>query len=82
MDVVSGLGESLRMEWSGDIDLNDGKLQQQYTTYKNDLLFIEGLGCTDKKKLQDGLHSLSANLIKDLEFITTSKLLNHDYYCV
>lgn len=24
-DLVSGLGESIRGEWSGDVDLNDGK---------------------------------------------------------
>ena len=34
VDVVEGLGESTRMEWSGDVDLDDGQLQQQYEAYK------------------------------------------------
>lgn len=30
VDLVPGLGESMRREWSGDVDLNDGSLQEQY----------------------------------------------------
>ena len=29
-DLLSGLGESVKGEWSGDIDLNDGSIQQLY----------------------------------------------------
>ena len=32
-DVVSGLGESVKGEWSGNIDLNDGKLKSLYDQY-------------------------------------------------
>ena len=31
VDVLPGLGESMRMEWSGDVDLNDGALQRQHS---------------------------------------------------
>ena len=31
-DVIAGLTESMRLEWS-DVDLNDGRLQKQYDEY-------------------------------------------------
>ena len=34
VDVVSGLGESIRGQWSGDVDLNDGSLNSLYCKYK------------------------------------------------
>ena len=40
VDVLPGLGESMRMEWSGDVDLNDGSLQRQYDAYIQRLDFI------------------------------------------
>ena len=32
-DVVKGLWQSANGEWSGDVDLNDGKLHQQFATF-------------------------------------------------
>ena len=32
-DIVSGLAESVRDVWNGDVDLNDGSLQHQYQRY-------------------------------------------------
>ena len=29
-DVIPGLTESVRLEWSGDVDLGDGSLQKQH----------------------------------------------------
>lgn len=39
-DIISGLKESAKLEWSGDIDLNDGKLQEQYQAYREHLAFL------------------------------------------
>ena len=49
VDVVAGLGESLRLQWSGYVDLCDGELQTQYQLYRNRLAspcfnFISSVG--------------------------------------
>ena len=43
-DIVKGLWQSVAGEWSGDIDLNDGKLQQQYCRYKQKIDVIDSIG--------------------------------------
>lgn len=43
-DVVTGLGESVSNLWSGDVDLNDGKLNEMYDIYSKRLSFIASLG--------------------------------------
>lgn len=43
VDLVPGVGKSMR-EWSGDVDLNDGSLQEQYNAYIQRLDFIKNLG--------------------------------------
>ncbi len=79
VDLQSGLGESMRKKWSGDLDLNDGKLQKQYASYMEELSFIQNHDVTDKKKLLDNLCTLSANIIQHREFVTESKLFNVNY---
>ena len=37
VDVVKGLGESMKGDWSGDVDLNDGKLDLLYQEYRRRL---------------------------------------------
>ena len=44
----TSLSESTRMVWSGDVDLNDDKLQQAYDQYKQELDFIAGLGLSER----------------------------------
>ena len=34
-DVSKGLWESVSGEWAGDVDLNDGKLQQAYEQHQD-----------------------------------------------
>ena len=43
-DIVKGLKESTKLQWSGDVDLNDGSLQEQYETYGKHLEFVKKLG--------------------------------------
>ena len=43
-DLIEGLGESTRLDWSGDIDMNDGELQKLYKAYRERLDLIDGLG--------------------------------------
>ena len=41
--IVSGLGESVNGVWSGDVDLNDSKLQELYQEYKGQRELINSL---------------------------------------
>lgn len=43
-DLVTGLQESVKSKWYGDVDLNNGKLQVQYTAYKALLAFLFCVG--------------------------------------
>jgi len=43
-DIVKGLWQSIAGEWSGDVDLNDRKLQQQYCNYKLRMEVINSIG--------------------------------------
>ena len=43
VDLLSGLGESVTGEWSGDVDLNDGSTQQLYKSYRKQLDFLDGI---------------------------------------
>ena len=61
----------MRMEWSGDVDLNDGALQQQYASYISRLKFIQGIGLGGNQ-LQD-LLSLHELLESDLTVTSTCK---------
>ena len=36
-DLVSGLAESVSEIWHGDVDLNNGELEAQYTAYQSRL---------------------------------------------
>ena len=42
-DIVAGLTESMRLEWGGDVDLGDRKLQQHYKTYLSRLTLAKGI---------------------------------------
>lgn len=44
VDVVSGLSESSHMEWSGDVDLNNGSIEEMHQAYINRLKFIDNVG--------------------------------------
>lgn len=48
VDVVKGLWESTLGEWSGDADLNDGKLAGMYASYKQRLSTASQLGLDER----------------------------------
>jgi len=69
-DVVKGLWQSASGEWAGDVDLNDGKLQQQYRKYKLRMEEIDSIGLN--KPLAETRFKLSHELVvvrNDLEFV-------------
>ena len=55
----AGIRTSMKNEWSGDVDMGDGKLDKEHTKYVNRLQEIDGLTCSDledeKKKLIEDL---------------------------
>ena len=54
-DVIAGLTESMRLEWSGDVDLNDGRLQKQYDEYMKRVNLVQHinrqLSATEERRL-------------------------------
>lgn len=81
-DLVAGLSESVKMQWSGDVDLDDNKLQESYEEYMEELDFIHGLGLEDRKSLDvivlDLVH-IKGNLLRDIEFTQAG---TYATYCV
>lgn len=73
-DVVSGLTESMKLEWNGDVDLGDGSVQKQHDDYVKHINLVNCIDrqlCDMKKReatIQD-LHSLKQSLQSDLSFI-------------
>lgn len=63
-DLISGLGESMRLQWSGDVDLNTGSLQQFYQSYRSLLDFVSSLHIT-----AEHLKKCSSILLQEKEFL-------------
>lgn len=76
VDVVSGLEESMRLEWHGDIDLADGKLQRQYQAYRDRLKFVGGicrnlLNATQRHQTVLDLKRAIQDMVDDLTFVSS-----------
>ena len=78
-DITKGLKESVKLEWSSDVDLNDGYLQEQYNRYKKRLELAEKAGL-EKDKAGNDLNELLQDLVKDLDFIHSGKLFKFDVH--
>lgn len=76
VDVVSGLGESVRLQWSGDVDLNDGSLQRSHEAYIQRLKFIEKIGLKERITLHSDVTSLETSLKDDLTFLLSGTVTN------
>lgn len=74
VDLVEGLCESVRGEWSGDIDLSDGQLQQMFQQYQGRLQFINKIGLDerDHSLILTDVQQVQQSLESDLEFLTES----------
>ena len=66
-DVVGCLGESMRLQWSGDVDLNTGDLQQSYKYYRDLLDFISSLSIATN--IVESLKKCSGILSQEKEFL-------------
>ena len=60
------------MQWSGDVDLNDGSLQKQYERYLTRLGNAKGIGLKGGKQgaLRD-LEIVKSDILKDLQYVTS-----------
>lgn len=77
-DVVKGICESTRGEWSGDVDLNDGHLKDLQQRFKEQLQWTEGIGLeqrSDINCLKRDLTTAMESTDADLEFIHSGKCL-------
>ena len=69
---MSDLVESVKHEWSGDVDLGDGAVQKEYATYLERLEFVDSLQltCDDKcLEMLSALKGVHTQLINDRDFI-------------
>ena len=77
MDVVKGLWESTLGEWSGDADLNDGKLAAMYASYKQRLSTALQLGLDERstpQSVEADLTMVLDTLNDDLSFLHSGML--------
>ena len=62
--------ESTTLQWNGDVDLNDGKLQDQYKAYRKRLDFVETIDLNGEgSDVACELTTASRELLNDLDFI-------------
>ena len=67
-DLVAGLGESIRLEWSGNVDLNTGSLQQLYQSYRSLLNLVASL----TPDAVEDLRKCHGILLEEKEFLVKS----------
>lgn len=93
-DLVKGLAESMKGIWSGDINLNDGELEQQYKHYQDRLSMIMSIKLSSNRKellgqltsvlgqlKEDVLYLLAGNQIYNIILVHTHKLIIILLYC-
>ena len=74
VDLLSGLGESVKGEWSGDVDLNDGSTQQLYKSYGKQLDFLDGISVkVDDCNLKQDIEMLRQQTVQDIDFVSASE---------
>lgn len=77
VDVVKGLCESTKGVWSGDVDLNDQKLQRLYQEVSGRLKFVSNIGI----KCRRDIETIQSDLEAVLEFTKIdSEFLNRGKY--
>ena len=81
-DLMSGIMESRSLKWNGDVNLNDGKLQEQYRVYRQQLEFVNSIGLGGRRRTPKDLQDVSKELQDDLDFIHTGKPDVHIVVCM
>ena len=76
-DVVKGLWQSTSGEWAGDVDLNDGRLQRQYSDFKIRMEEVKNLGVG--KSIEELREILSQEILSiriNLTFVSNDMYIN------
>jgi hypothetical protein len=73
------LTESVRLEWSGDVDLGDGSLQKQHNYYLLRIKTVKSMNqqlydSIQRKNTIDDLQTIMSSLEKDLLFIPSGNV--------
>lgn len=77
-DIIPGICESVQMIWSGDVDLNDGKVQEAYHLYRAKLEFISEIGLKGRQAkgtILEDLNKLHQQLLSDKDFAIKGAIL-------
>ena len=72
-DELKGLKESTKMEWSGDVDLADGSIQQQFEKYRQRLDHAGKVGL-DRASATRELEQVLTDVKNDLEFLCSGNV--------
>ena len=73
-DLISGLSESTRGVWSGDVNLNDGALEKQLKLYQERLSRVNDIKLvSDREALLRQLAAAIDELKEDLMYLQTGK---------
>lgn len=73
----------MRNEWSGDIDLGDGDLQQRHGEYITYLQFVRGIGVKQRRAyavIKADLEKQLRNMRYEKEFLTAGLAKAKDCY--
>jgi hypothetical protein len=74
-DLVKGLSESMKGVWSGDVNLDDGKLEQQYKQYQDRLSLIMSIKLSSNRdELLGQLTSILCQLKEDVVYLLSGNL--------
>lgn len=66
----------MKLEWNGDVDLNDGKLQAMYLNYQRHRTMIDGIGSGSRK---EDLEMCNKQMSDDLTFISNGMCITMYY---
>jgi len=71
-DVVKGLWESVNGEWAGDVDLNDGKLREQFQQHKEKLEWAKNIDLQRQsiEHMKEDLVDAQDKVSAEIEFIS------------
>ena len=73
-DVIKGIWESTKGEWSGDVDLNDNQLENIYSMFQKQLQWAERIGLNERSNLDSiscDLNTVMKDTVSDLDFVYT-----------
>ena len=83
---MTSLEESIKLEWNGDVDFGDGKLQKLYKTYRQRLLGLEELSklTSHPQLVLMALNREGRDITDDLKLLTDGMLTLYKciYACI